>query len=625
MPKHARRHSFPKLVQAVVLRFLGERLTIMETPELITDRGLQHWLRALRPLLWWAAFVLILLAIHTHQQWMEQTRLVFSVSLEGHPLQFEANATFDGRPITSGDRIPLGSHALGIVYNKAEPFSTNLFIWYGLKELGGISLKRASGRLEVDVVPPARILSVTGPEFTFTLTNSSGMTSSIPTDEYVVVARYAHSEERENVAVAFGSRASKRIAPSLGTLLLECNQPGASFQLQTADGRLVEPGVFPSSISEVPHGVYTLASQHHRSRTETRVSITAGTTNITRVEFVYGTAILETDPPGVQVTGSDGIDWGETPITLTELHPGRWPFTLHKEGYEPIENSLPIVAQSTNFIHTNLLSRSYTSAMTAARQYMAAGDYGRALQTATDALSSKPGDISAGEIVTKAGQSVSLGKAEMLGRQGNYVAAIRELEVLLRTLPDNEHARALMGEFRLRQGEEAEKAHQTRLTLVRGAFSKLLSRHSDSALFSEHDFKTEKKAATVVAAVVRSLQNSTPTFTIGSVSDPEPEVTSVVGKQEFSGGARIAVLVIGQMSDEETEVFFKVLEYKAEAANPFSIGALINMPVAKNYIPLHPTKVGQLTDKMKAQIDDGVKSMTERILDAIGQAAPTIP
>jgi hypothetical protein len=81
----------------------------------------------------------------------------------------------------------------------------------------------------------------------------------------------------------------------------------------------------------------------------------------------------------------------------------------------------------------------------------------------------------------------------------------------------------------------------------------------------------------------------------------------------------MCVIVIGQTAHDETEIHYKVLEYKTQAANPFSIGAIINMPVEKVYIPLHPSRVGQLTDKMRAQVDDGVKSMNERIMSAIGE------
>jgi tetratricopeptide (TPR) repeat protein len=590
----------------------------VDQPEPSSEKRLRHWVRTLRPLLWWAAFVLMLLAIHTHLQWIERTRLEFSVNLEGKPLPFEASATLDGRPITSGDRLSLGSHTFALRHSKVEPFSTNLFIWYGLKNLGMIPLKRATGLLAVEVNPPARLVSVTGPEFSLTLTNSAGMTSSVPTDEYVIVARYLHSEERDKMAVASGSPNSRRMAPRLGTLVLECNRPLASFEVRASDGRLLETGLFPTSVSEVPEGVYNVVSQHHRNRDERQVTIMGGRTNVARVDFVYGTAILETDPPGARVTNSEGMDYGETPITLAELRPGQRSFKLQKAGFEPLQLLLIIAAEGTNSVRTNLLSLNYTSSMAAAREFIATGDYSRGLQAANDALNSKPGDVAAEELIAKAGPFVRLSRAQILGQQGDYTAAMRELELVLKALPADERAQALMGEYKTRQKEEAEKAHQARQMLVRKAFAQILSRHNDSELFVEHDIKTEKKASTVSGAILRALREQAPTFTIGSNTTPEPDVTAIVAKQESGGAGRICVIVIGQTAIDETEIRYELLEYKVQSPIPF-VGALLNMPVEKNYIPLHATRVGQMTDKMRAQIDEGVKSMTERIMSAIGQ------
>ena len=44
-----------------------------------------------------------------------------------------------------------------------------------------------------------------------------------------------------------------------------------------------------------------------------------------------------------------------------------------------------------------------------------------------------------------------------------------------------------------------------------------------------------------------------------------------------------------------------------------------NHPQADVHTPLHPSRVGQLTDKMKAQIEEGIRITTERIQRAIGE------
>ncbi len=50
----------------------------------------------------------------------------------------------------------------------------------------------------------------------------------------------------------------------------------------------------------------------------------------------------------------------------------------------------------------------------------------------------------------------------------------------------------------------------------------------------------------------------------------------------------------------------EVLEYKAEAANKFSIGALLNTPVAVNYLAIDPSQPERLPAKQRTQLQEGV-------------------
>ena len=146
-----------------------------------------HWWRTLRPLFLWFLLVLVLFGIHTHQRLMEKTRLDFTVTLQGRTL-YDANTTFDGQPITGGQRISLGSHIFLVTHPKGETYSTNLSIWYGEHHLGTIDLKRTMGTLSVTADPPADWLVIRGPEWSVALTNSSGLTKSVPTDVYEIEA-----------------------------------------------------------------------------------------------------------------------------------------------------------------------------------------------------------------------------------------------------------------------------------------------------------------------------------------------------------------------------------------------------------------------------------------------------
>ena len=135
----------------------------MDEPEPTSRKRQRHWLRALRPIFWWSILVLFLFVYHTHERLSEQTRIAFTIDLEGKPVGYEASATLDGRPFVSGQRVAIGSHRFAASHQKAELFSTNLFIWYGEHDFGAISLKRTRGVLALETKPPVTRLSIVSP------------------------------------------------------------------------------------------------------------------------------------------------------------------------------------------------------------------------------------------------------------------------------------------------------------------------------------------------------------------------------------------------------------------------------------------------------------------------------
>lgn len=84
---------------------------------------------------------------------------------------FEASARLDGKPFSNGERVSIGSHTLSITHPKTKPFTTNLFIWYGERNLQAIHLQRAKGTLAVAASPAAKLISISGPEYSVVLTN----------------------------------------------------------------------------------------------------------------------------------------------------------------------------------------------------------------------------------------------------------------------------------------------------------------------------------------------------------------------------------------------------------------------------------------------------------------------
>jgi len=587
-----------------------------------------YWRRVLRPLFWWLLLVLVLYGIRTHQRWMEQTRLIFTASVNGRSDYYSSSATLDGKTAFSGQLVSLGNHKFTVTHPKGVTYTTNLFIWYGGHNFGKIDLPRAKGTLVVTANPPAPRLTIRGPEFSVTLTNSTGISSTVPTDEYLVEARDRYWENSQIVYVSENAPNTVVIAPKLGALQLSCNQSEATFRLVRGNDEIVESGDFPATIVGLPTGAYNLVSFHHKRRWDVRSEVKSGATNQIQVEFRYGNAVLETKPPGASVTGSDGHFFGTTPLKLAELQPGTWRFVLRLDNYETVATALDIKADETTSVSTNLISQSYTGAMRAARKSMDTADYDSALESLGNALRANPDDPVASALVNEAAGLRLIRHAEELGKTGDYIGGGVDLKLALNYLPDNGRAKQMAADFRQREPEQRERMRIERLGRGEKIFESILRGYSDSALFDGFQFKTTKPVLEVHSAIIEAMREQTGFFRYTSDKSPAPETFEIQATQEFqtvlatSSGRRNIIIVGARVKDDETQILYKVLEYKTEAQIKFSIGNLIGAPAAVNYVPLHSSKVPNMSEKNRAQLNEGISNVTARIQFALGQTNP---
>ena len=598
-----------------------------------TSSNNRRWMRGLRPLLYWLLLVLVLYGIRTHQRLMEQTRLHFAVTLQGQPI-FGAVATLDGKPATGGQKISLGSHTFTITHPKGESYSTNLLIWYGEHNLGIIDLKRATGILSVTADPPADWLVIRGPEWSVTLTNFIRLSQSVPTDEYEIQAGYPHWRKRDAVSVLANQTTPCTIAPHFGGLQLGCNQSDARYQLQTADGQLIANGTLPTTVGGLPAGNYKLTATHHGHEHAETLAVKADTMADAQIDFQYGKAIFETLPAGVSVVTDNGRSWGETPLTLSELLPGNWTFTLERNGYQSVQVALNVKANQTNLVRTNLVSETYIHALTVARKYMAAVDYDHAVTAAGDALAARPNDAEAATLLREATGLGELQRAQALGKQGDYVGGDKHLILALQSLPDNAEIKALLADFKQHEPAQIERERVERLNRPRQVFEDALTNYPDADLFDEHELKTSKPYNGVATAIAQALKSGRPSFQITAAATPKPETYQFEADYEITGylgagttsGRRRCLVVCGQAKDDETQIYFKVMEYKAKTTIKFSIANLLNTATIENanYIPIHPSRI-TMTDALQAQLTNGVQMVTERIEGAIGKALPVQP
>jgi len=529
-----------------------------------------RWRRVLRPLWWWLLLVLLLFGIHTHQRLMEQTRLNFTITLTGQPM--EAGGLLDRKLFSSGQNISLGSHTFTISNPRIETFTTNFFAWYGKHDLGEIKLRRGMGTLNVNANPPATIITITGPEFSTTLSNSPGTNVTVPTDQYEVHAEYPHWSQAQNVTVFADQTVPCVFAPRFGALRLAANKDEVTYRLQSAAETYT--GDLPTTLTGLPTGKYQLTATYHRRQLKEAIMVEADTTNEVPVTFAFGSAHIETVPSGADVRTADGSYWGRTPLDLSEVMPQAAQLNLSLSGYEPVAITLEITADQTASYQTNLVSARYQSAMQEARASLAAGNYDAAFQTTAEVLNTMPGDAD---------------------------------------------ALALQSEADSHLGAEREQLAQ--LKRPREVFDALCRQNADAGLFDTHELKTDKPAKDLAAAIAKALADKPDAFEILVNDSPKPDVYEIMARQTFSlgilgGTERVCLLVVGQTKPGETQILFKVVEYQVKTT--VVANGLFNFKDNKQMIPVSPSRM-QMTDALENQIRNGVQMVAGKIQTAIGQ------
>lgn len=584
------------------------------------SRGL---LQALGPLIIWLALLFILFLIHTHQRLLEKTRLTFSITLEGKPLLYEEIAQVDGRPFTSGERISLGSHMLRISYPKARLFSTNLFIWYGPHLLGNVDLQRGMGVIRIEAVPTPQFIRLQGPEFTSVVTNSDTLVATVPMDTYRIEANLAHWQEREKVSIRDGETNFVRISPKIGSIALTCNQPDASFELRNSHGQIVEDGSLPRLISELPQGGYTVYGIHHGNHQQTNVWVTTGSTNTIVLPFYYGAVVLESDPPGATILAKDGEKLGTTPMTFAEVRPGSLQFTLQREGFEPVFLSLLVGSGQTNIVHTNLVNRAFRASMKKGQEALDHTNYEDAVTALTQALNETPNDVAAQQLLKVARVGLALHGAEEEARKGNFQAALQQVALALSIDPDLDVAKERKALYERAYEQALDKARKERAVAERKArpqkeFERWMSTTMNSEYFETQVLTAKGRIQDIEGGLVEALTNRSPAFKITSLAHPTAEILKLSATHSMSiAGRRRVDLLVGQTSDDEVTLVFKVFEYTY--VESLSIRAMLGGAEDRDLVPIHDPEPRLSNKSLLSRRAEGVRLISERIRAVIGE------
>jgi tetratricopeptide (TPR) repeat protein len=567
-------------------------------------------------LFWWLLLVLVLFAIHQNELAMERTRVYFSLTLEGRDVLNEATAVLDGRPVASGDNISLSSHHLTVTHPKTEPFTTNFSGWYGRHELGRIPLTRARGNLNVTAEPAAKWIAISGPEFSLTLSNSTGTNVLVPTDAYQVSVRYARWAETRDLPVSAGRITSYGFNPQFGVIALTGNALPAAYEILDSKGNFLQRGDVPVTVTEVPSGRYEIQVAHGNHQLRQEIVVSGNQTNDATFHFAFGAARFESTPPGAGVYATNGIYLGTTPVTVTELPPATADYRLQLNGYERATVTVTVVEDQTNSARATLVSQSYLGSMQLARQELAAGNYRNALYAVEQALIAKPGDAEALNLQTTVRGRAQVQEAKDLAKQGDYLAAGKKLAEALATLPEDAEAKSLQAEYQPHEAEQVAKIQQQK---TRELFDRICQANKVASLFEAHEVLAGGKSPEAVRdALVQNCETVAPTLKV------------TVNRQVESGLYELALLqasdnplvtfrleclmVIGTGKDSQTVVRFKLLHFVRQAKGLADLALNVNNP--NEWVPLHSSRM-QMTEFHAAQIRASVQMMQKKINDAI--------
>jgi len=592
------------------------------------------WRRAVRPLVWWSIMVLLMFAYRTHERLSASTRLTFEPVLAGKNVSFETETTLDGLGVSSGQRLTIGWHTLRLTHPKTRSFSTNLFIWYGENELGQIALERSAGKLVINANPAASRLTIQGPEFSLTLTNTPGITSAVPADRYVVQATYRYWNRRDEVVVAPDQNVVQKFAPQLGALRVESSHEDVTYLLLNSNSKVIEVGALPVSLNELPEGNYQLRATRKSEQRELPLTIKSGVTNKVKVEFLYGAVVLETDPSGASVT-SEGHDYGLTPLTLPELKPGEREFTVRLSDYEPVTTALTVVANQTNSFHTNLVSRFFSEAMTRAQRYYEAKDYEAAAEAATEALTHKPEDEFGERLQRTATGLGHLVRAEALGKREEYGEAIKQLNLVQETMPDSASAKTLLADYSKREQEriatenkrqaelaaaerirreqeQAEQQARQKTSQINQSFNLLSRTYENTGAFNTQDLIVSNAVGVVATAINNALTSGQPVFQVIHYDWPHGDTFSIQARQRIGMEYRECLIVGGQLQTNETKVFFKVLEYD-HPPDLKLLNGLLNVSGSIGITSSDPKAATERAERFQARVKEGVAVVRGRI------------
>jgi len=548
---------------------------------------------AFRPLLWWFVASSLLFLWQYHQGRARRSAIQFSLSMEGGRDLFLPNVILDGLPYRAGEPCGVGWKMLVVRALNAEPFKTNCFVWYGGKSFGAITLARTRGSIGLEISPPAESIRIVGPDSTKTLTKISHESVVLPTGQYAIEASFAHLSISRTVEVLADQTTPVVISYKPTTLRLSSDPDNAEFELKSKTSpEITVTGHAPTEITDLPVGDYELRMARGDYQKVLPIKLKAEGTNEIKVEFRYAKLSIASEPSEAAISDGTRI-FGKTPTTF-DLQPGSYNFQINKDGYFGTNVQVVLSETDTNLVSVILINVSFVEAVDRARNQSSGflADYDHALADVEKALQIRPGDETALQLKQKILFDQRVQKTRQFLRNGDFSKGLSEADAALKLSANNAEVLSLKEELTKGQAAAENEAAKAKLAVAaerekaRRDHPKRELEKQTSSLVYQDLFPSQSSAfagslETVHSAILRAFGRN-PAWKIESdnKSDPDTVVLRVHRKQ--FGAKQEATLVLGQTSENEVTVWFKLFSLTLG----FDDGLVLKTPPGELYKPV---------------------------------------
>jgi len=577
------------------------------------DRGsVSSRLRAFLPLLICFTLLFAALAWLLHTSRARKATIQFTVSIEGSPVYFYS-ARLNGSPYRSDERCGLGSKSVVIEAPDAEPFQTNVFAWYSGADLGNINLARSKGTVTIEVAPPENQLSIRGQHFQKEIANCTNETVSVPVGEYEVVSQFQRFQITRRTSVRRNSSVGVSIRPAVTTASLSAEPAEAEFRFECQSGFPVSvSGKTPAFIDGLPTGIYHLTMWRGKFQKTATVELTSDPTNLINVPFDYAIVSFKSDPSGAEIRQADEV-LGKTP-TILSLIPGSYRLSVTREGFFPKDSEFQVIGNEQRELVVTLLNVEFVEAFNRAKSALNGfnPDYSVALKEIDRALEIQAKDSNALQLRDQIQFAETMARARNFARANDVEAALKFVNVALEKRPADEHAVSLKHELEGRKSDAMARAADERRRRPEKAFQDFTSGIKHNDLFDTQKITVNLSAEKTLAAAHRMFLKDKIVWTRvnrGAGKDVhvvDAEMRSLASKQR-------AIILVGQISGDTSEVHFKLWQYKLSG----NIQIINGKMTEDSWSPVHPTFSSwtpEVVNRQRASDIDALRQKLEQEL-----------